>query len=195
MTATTRDVSRAETIVRARARKKTPATPSRKAKGMKTTTGVSVLPTRAGPTSRVTDRMACGRRVARQQLGMDRLHDHDRVVDHHADGSGNAAQRHQVEAHVEDAHHHERHEHRHRDADADDKGARQAPQEQVVHNDREDQPNQRCTPRRSARPPARRATDRRRRPASCPAGSSWRMRFSSSCSAPAIATVLLSGWP
>ena len=56
--ATSREISREETIVRARARKKTPATPSRKAKGMKTTTGVSVLPTRAGPTSCVTDRMA-----------------------------------------------------------------------------------------------------------------------------------------
>jgi len=70
---------------------------------------------------------------------MDRLDDHDRVVDHHADGGGDAAEGHQVEAHAEDVHHHERYQYGHGDAHADDEGAGKAPQEQVMHKHREHQ--------------------------------------------------------
>jgi hypothetical protein len=52
VTASSRDASMAKTILSARARKKTPVTPLRNAKGIKTTTGVMVLPTSANPTSR-----------------------------------------------------------------------------------------------------------------------------------------------
>ena len=51
VTAKSNETNSAITIVIASARKNTPATPSRKARGMKTTIGVSVLATRAGPTS------------------------------------------------------------------------------------------------------------------------------------------------
>ena len=51
VTASTSEINSAITIVMASARKNTPATPSRNARGTNTTTGVSVLPTRAGPTS------------------------------------------------------------------------------------------------------------------------------------------------
>ncbi len=146
VTATNREISSEETIVRARARKKTPGTPSRKARGMKTTTGVSVLPTRAGPTSRVTDRTACDGECPASSLAWIASTTTIASSITMPMAAAMPPKRHQVEAHVEDAHHHERHQHRDRDAHADDKRARQAPQEQVVDDDREDQPDHDALP-------------------------------------------------
>ena len=61
VSASNREVSKAETIVSASARKKTPVRPSRKASGMKTTTGVSVDPTSGAMMSPRPSRMACRR--------------------------------------------------------------------------------------------------------------------------------------
>ncbi len=98
VTARTSDVSRATTMVRARARKKTPVIPLRKARGMKTTTGVRVEPTSGRTISLMASRMAVEPVPSGLALGVDRLDDDDRVVDDEADGGGDAAQGHQVEA-------------------------------------------------------------------------------------------------
>ena len=49
-----------------------------------------------------------GRALAQGKVHHDVLHHHDGVVDHHPDAGGQPAQRHQVEAHVEQAHEHDR---------------------------------------------------------------------------------------
>ena len=63
VSASTSEVRSAETMVRASARKKTPATPSRKASGRKTTTGVSVEPTIGVAISATASSMAARRSI------------------------------------------------------------------------------------------------------------------------------------
>ncbi len=68
VTAISRLLSRATTIVSASARKNTPGTPVRYASGRNTTTGVSVLPTSGRPTSRMASRAAVIRSRPAQSL-------------------------------------------------------------------------------------------------------------------------------
>ena len=99
VTASTNDNSSAITIVSANSRKNTPATPSKKVSGINTTTGVKVLPTSAGPTSLIPNVAASHRRVPGQQLGVNRFHHDDGVIDDEPHCGGDSAQRHQVETH------------------------------------------------------------------------------------------------
>ncbi len=58
------------------------------------------------------------RRLAEGEMQHDVLHDHDGVVDDHPDGRGEAAEGHQIEAHVEEAEEHDGDQ----DRDGNDKG-------------------------------------------------------------------------
>ena len=84
--------------VTASARKKAPVTPVIEISGRKTTIGVMVEPTSGTRISRIALRIASARDLAGVAVHHDVLHHHDGVVDHQADGRGQAAQRHQVEA-------------------------------------------------------------------------------------------------
>ena len=94
VTAISSDVSSATTIVRARARKNTPGTPVRYASGMKTTTGVSVLPISGRPTSWNRAPGGLRARIAGANLGVHGFHHNDRVIDHQADRRRDPAERH-----------------------------------------------------------------------------------------------------
>jgi hypothetical protein len=73
---------------------------------------------------------------------VNRLHHDDRVVDHEADGGGDAPERHHVEAEPRELHRHQRDQHRHRDDN--DGGRRHSPvlEEQVQDQHREDEPEE-----------------------------------------------------
>ena len=85
-------------MVTASARKKLPVTPVTEMSGRKTTTGVMVEPISGTVISR--ERLAHGldARLAGVAMQDDVLDDHDGVVDDEADGGGEAAEGHQVEA-------------------------------------------------------------------------------------------------
>ena len=86
-------------------------------------------------------------------VGGDALDDHDGVVDHEADGGGDPAERHQVEAHAEQLHRHQRGQDRDRDDHhGDGRGAERgqpalaALQEADHDGDRQEQPEQDALP-------------------------------------------------
>ena len=68
---------------------------------------------------------------------MNVLHHHHRIVDHQADGDGEAAHRHQVDRSAEQAQEHERRNHRHRQRDRGDQRQPEVAQEDDQHDDRE----------------------------------------------------------
>ena len=85
-------------MVMASARKKMPVTPLTETSGRKTTTGVMVEPTSGVVISLSALRTASPRCSPAVAMQHDVLNHHDGVVDHQADGRGQAAERHQVEA-------------------------------------------------------------------------------------------------
>src|SRR5712692_9485304 len=67
-------------------------------------------------------------------MPVDVFHHHHRGVDHHADGDGQAAQRHQIGSEIESIHHKERHERRHDERRRHDQGAPGIAQEHEEHD-------------------------------------------------------------
>ena len=113
VTASSREVSSETVMVIASARKKLPVTPVTTTSGRNTTTGVIVEKTSGREISckRLAHRFDAA--FAGFAVEHDVLHDDDGVVDHEADGRGQSAQRHQVEAFADEP------EHQHRDGNGD----------------------------------------------------------------------------
>ena len=105
MSASTSEVSSAAVMVMASARKKLPVTPLTETSGRKTTTGVMVEPISGVVIS--LQRLAHGfdAVLARVAMQHDVFDHHDGVVDDQADGRGQTAQRHQVEALADEPQH------------------------------------------------------------------------------------------
>ncbi len=181
-------------MVRARARKKTPVTPSRKARGMNTTTGVRVEPTSGRTISPIASRVAVRRLQAAHPLGVDGLDHDDGVVDDEADGRRDASQRHQVEGHPGGLDGDEGDEHGDRDDQDGDERRPPVLQEEIEDEDRTGRGRKGWLPRRSGPRRGRGATGRRRTPASGPRAAPFQALRGPSSRRLAMSSVLPSGW-
>ena len=100
--ASSSEASSETVMVMASARKKLPVTPATEMRGRKTTMGVMVEPMRGAVISCSALRMASTAAFAGVAVKDDVFDDDDGVVDDQADGGGEAAQGHEVEAFAED---------------------------------------------------------------------------------------------
>ena len=124
----------ADVSVNARARKKSPTTPCRKASGTNTTTVVNVVPMTAGARSSAPRADAVSASAPRVAMARDGLDHDDGVVHDEADGDRHSAQRHEVERLVREAHHDE--------ADGQRDGHRRRrhqPRAQIAQKERDDE--------------------------------------------------------
>ena len=133
MSASASDVSSATPTVTASARKNVPVTPVIEISGRKTTIGVMVEPISGTRISAIALRMASRAVLAGVAVHHDVLDDDDGVVDHQADGGGQAAERHQVEALAQHAQRDEGDRDRGRNHQPGDE--RRAPVAQEQHHD------------------------------------------------------------
>jgi hypothetical protein len=88
---------------------------------------------RARDLGRADVRRLLGVEIIDRRAAEDVLEHHDRVVEQQAGAQREAAERHDVQRQVADAHHDERREDRQRDRHADDEGLAERPQEHEHH--------------------------------------------------------------